>query len=152
METLGPEALKENQLFQDLEPEMLRKILEFTERRECEAGSLVFSQDEEAEKIFLVEEGLVGVVIEISPSTKLTIASESKGGIIGWSAVVPPHRYTASAKCFKRSRLLALDGKKLREFCHQEPELGLRIIEELATVIALRLQKTNLQVLDAMWR
>lgn len=152
METLGPEALKENQLFQDLEPEMLRKILEFSERREYEAGSLVFSQDEEAEKIFLVEDGLVGVIMEIDPSTKLTIATESKGGIVGWSAVIPPHNYTALAKCFKHSWLVALDGKKLRELCHQEPELGLRVMEELATLIAFRLQKTNLQVLDAMWR
>ena len=152
METLGTEALKKNPVFQDLDSEQLKKIIGFSERQKYEAGSFVFLQDKEARQLFVLEKGLVGIIIQIRPGTQLTIATESKGGLFGWSALVPPHRYTASAKCLEQSQILAFEGAKLREFCYLKPDIGIRIMEGLARLIALRLQSTNLQALDAMWK
>lgn len=135
METLGTEALKKNLLFQDLGPEQLKKIIGFSKRQTFEAGSLVFSPDEEAKQLFILEKGLVGIIIQIRPGTQLTISTESKGGLFGWSALVPPHRYTASAKCLEQSQLLALEGAKLRELCYLKPDIGVRIMEDLPALL-----------------
>lgn len=152
MEILGHEELRRNPLFENLDSEEVQKIMGLSERQTFGAGSFVFSQDEEARKLFLVEKGLVGAIVQLSPTLQLTVATESRGGILGWSALVPPHTYTASAKCFEQSQLLAFEGAKLREICYREPRLGVKVFEGLARLIAVRLQKTNLQVLDAMWK
>ena len=152
MEVPELEDLRGNLMFQELELEEMREILGFSERQTYSADSFVFKQDEESHKLFLVEKGLIGVIIQIRPSTQLAIATESRGGILGWSALVPPHVYTASAKCFEQTELLAIEGRKLRELCYQNTGLGVKVMEGLARLIAVRLQKTNLQVLDAMWK
>ncbi len=152
METLRPEDLKENSMFQNLDSREMGKIMELSERKTYSTGSFVFSGGEEARQLFLVEKGLVGIIVQLRPTTQLTVSTESRGGILGWSALVPPHSYTASAKCFEQCELLAFEGAKLREFCYREPDVGVKIMEGLAHLIAVRLSSTNLKMLEAMWK
>ena len=162
MGVLGPEDLKKIPIFENLDPEEVEKIIGLSERQTYKQGDFVFLQDEEARKLFVVEEGLVGIIIRLSPdypksveyilnpSIQLTIVTESRFGAFGWSALLPPQRYTASAECFEPCQLLAFEGAKLRELCYREAHLGVKVMEGLARFIAMRIQRTNLQLLGAV--
>lgn len=151
METLGPEELKKIPLFQNLDSDEAAKILGLSERQNYEKGDVVFQQDQEAKKLFIVEKGVVAMVIQLKPGTEQTVVTESRGGAFGWSALLPPYRYTTSAKCREPSQLLALDGSKVRELCYKEPSLGVKVMEGLAQFIANRISSTNLRLIGAMW-
>ena len=149
MEILSSYSLQKNPLFQNLDLEERKRIFGLAEKQNYNAGDFVFQEGEEATKLFVVESGLVGIVVQLGPGNELTIVTESEGGAFGWAAVLPPHRYTASAKCFQPSQLLALEGAKLREICHREPRFGVKFMEGLACFIAVRLRNTNLALLNA---
>lgn len=152
MEPLGIEELKKkNPLFQILENDQAAKVLALAERVKYEKDDIVFEQDQEAKRLFIVEEGLVAMVIQLRPTLERIVATESRGGAFGWAALLPPFRHTTIARCNEPSQLLALDGKKLRELCYQEPSLGVKFMEGLAYFIANRIYWTNLKMIDAMW-
>ncbi len=151
MEELGPEELKKIALFQNLDSNEMAEILKLSERQEYAKGDVVFRQEDEAKKLFIVEKGLVAMVIQLKPGTERMIATESRGGAFGWAALLPPQHHTASATCQEPSRLLVLDGAKVRDLCYQNPRLGVKVMEGLARFIANRIYSTNLRMLDAMW-
>jgi len=152
MEMLEPECLKKNLLFENLDIDEIEKVIGLAKRQTYNKGDFVFLQDDEARKLYVVENGLVNIILEIRSDTRLTIATESRGGVLGWRALLPPHRYSASAKCFEPCQLIALDGTKLRELCYQQPQLGVKLMEGLARLISTRLNHTNLAVMEAMWK
>jgi CRP-like cAMP-binding protein len=152
MEPIMPEELKKNPLFESLDLDEIRRIIGFAERNSYAKGDFVFSQDAEARKLYVIEEGLVNIILQLRPDRQLTIATEAKGGAFGWAALLPPHRHGAAAKCLEPCQLLEIDGNKLRGICYQEPILGVKFMEGLARFIASRLQNTNLAMLGAMWQ
>ena len=151
METLGPEELKKIPLFQNLDSNEVAEVLKLSERQDYAKDDFVFQQEDEAKRLFIVEKGLVAMVIQLKPGTVRVIATESRGGAFGWAALLPPHRHTTSAKCLEPSQLLALDGSKVRELCYQEPHLGVKFMEGLALFIANRIYWTNLRLIDDIW-
>jgi CRP-like cAMP-binding protein len=151
METLGPGELKRIALFQDLDSNEMAEILKMSERQEYAKDDLVFRQEDEAKQLFIVEKGLVAMVIQLKPGAERVVATESRGGAFGWAALLPPQHHTTSAKCQEPTRLLVLDGAKVRELCYKNPRLGVKVMEGLARFIANRIYSTNLRMLDAMW-
>ncbi len=151
METLGPEELKKIPIFQNLDDAEISEILELSERRNYAKEDTVFQQDEEAEKLFIVEKGLVAMVLRLKQGNEQSVATESKGGAFGWAALLPPHRHTTSAKCREQSQLLILDGSKLREYCYGKPHVGVKVMEGLAQFVANRMYWTNLRMIDTIW-
>lgn len=152
MANLGPQELKANPLFQYLELEEIDRVLGMAQRESFQKGESVFRQDDEAKKLYLVEKGLIAMVLQISPDRQLTIVTEGRGGAFGWAALLPPHKHSAVARCSEATDLLAIDGPKLRELCFGEPALGVRLMQGVAQFIAARLYNTNLVMLNAMWR
>ena len=149
---LKPEDLMTNPLFQNFDVKEIEKLLRFVERQSYNKGDFIFRRDEEAHKFYLIEKGTVNIILQLRPTTQLTIATETSRGAFGWSALIPPHSYTAAAKCLEPCQLLALDGAKIREICYQEPRLGVKLMENLARFIAVRLHNTNLAMAEAMWK
>ncbi len=151
METLEPGEFKKIPIFQNFDTVEVSEILKLSERQNYAKGDFVFKQDEEAKRLFIVEKGLVAMIIQLRPGTERSIATESRGGAFGWAALLPPYRHTTAAKCREPSQLLVFDGSKIREFCYQKPHLGVKFMEGLAHFIAKRIHWTNLRMIDAMW-
>jgi CRP-like cAMP-binding protein len=151
METLEPEELKKIPLFQNLDRNEMAEVLELSKRQDYAKDDFVFQQDQEAKRLFIIEKGLVAMIIQLRPGTERVVATESRGGAFGWAALLPSHRHTTSAKCREPSRLLVFDGAKVRELCYENPRLGVKVMEGLAQFIANRIYSTNLRMIDAMW-
>jgi CRP-like cAMP-binding protein len=68
------------------------------------------------------------------------------GETLGWSALVPPHRFTLNARASIPSELLRLPREALLEHLAAHPDIGYRLTLNVAAVIGHRLQ-----VFQAMW-
>ena len=151
METLEVGELKKIPIFQNLDDGEMSEILKLSNRQNYAKDDFVFKQDEEAKRLFIVEKGLVAIIIQLRPGTERSIATESRGGAFGWSSLLPPYHYTTSAKCREPSQLLVLDGSKIREYCYEKPHVGVKVMEGLAQFIANRIYWTNLRMMDTIW-
>ena len=67
-------------------------------------------------------------------------AIQTPGKILGWSFLVPPNRYTASATTVTPAKLLTIKSMDFYELVHKDTTIGLRIMDNLSQVVASRLK------------
>jgi CRP-like cAMP-binding protein len=84
-------------------------------------------------------------VPERGPTTILTLEA---GDVIGWSALLPPHRATSTVIALEASELILMDGEDLRAELAADPELAAAVYSALLEALARRLVATRQQLLD----
>jgi CRP-like cAMP-binding protein len=72
------------------------------------------------------------------------------GEIFAWSALIPPHQLTATARCSIPTRVVALPAEDLEDILARHPEAGGLFMKHLAEVIARRLRQRT-DKLIASW-
>ena len=68
------------------------------------------------------------------------------GEIIGWSALVEPYKYTATAMCKSDTRVVRMSRESLEEIIIQHPSDGLAILRHLTGIISQRLRHAYLYI------
>ena len=64
---------------------------------------------------------------------------DTPGEIFGWSALVDPNVYTASAECYQETKLLVIDRVRMEHVLDKHPKEAYRVMKRLAGVIGGRL-------------
>jgi CRP-like cAMP-binding protein len=91
-----------------------------------------------------VEKGQVAVTAQLVRGRSLPITIINPGHAFGWSALVPPYRYTATATALFKARVLAFEREALLSMMHANPLLGLTIMQNIAGTVASRLRTVEL--------
>lgn len=113
------------------------------------AGAVLFSLGDEAESLFVVERGRIALTLPMKVrgvAQDVLIEERGAGQTVGWSALVPPHRFTLKATALVESEVLALSRKALAELFEARPALGYVVERNVSAVVGQRLQ-----VFQAMW-
>lgn len=111
-------------------------------------GEVFAREGETAKAFYLVQSGQVALDLNTPKRGVVSIQTVGPGEIVGWSWLVPPHRWQFSCRAVNAVQGLAFDAQWLREKCEQDHELGYHLLKQLVTVIANRLAGTRLQLLD----
>jgi CRP-like cAMP-binding protein len=112
------------------------------------AGELLAREGEPAKAFYLVQAGHVALTLHTPDRGAVPIQTVGPGEIVGWSWLVPPHRWQFDCRAADPVQGLAFDAEWLREKCDQDYELGYPLLKQLVGVIANRLAATRLQLLD----
>jgi CRP-like cAMP-binding protein len=129
--------IQELELFQRIPSHIINEIAEFTVEEEYSTDQVLFRQGQDAEYLYLLLDGQVAIIVE--GEGKVVFPITEPGSIFGWSALVEPRKYTASAEFAMDSKVLKLDGERLLRLFERFPAEGLLIMRRLAGVIAARL-------------
>lgn len=133
-------------LLEGLADDQLAEIARIAREETFEPGAFLFRENDEATTLYCVLEGRVAVLIDIGSGRKTNVDTVSRGETVGWSAMVPPHTMTASAKAVERTRVIAIPGREMREFCLTNCHMCYTIMENLARTVGERLRDTRLQL------
>ncbi len=136
-------------LFLGLGREERRRLWGLGQSRTLPAGTRLFNLGQEATHLFVVERGLVALAmpIEVAGETReVTVEEQGPFAAIGWSALVPPHRYTLSAEAREETVLRAFSPGAMTSFLEANPEVGWRVFRNLCAIVGRRLVKV-----EAMW-
>jgi CRP-like cAMP-binding protein len=76
----------------------------------------------------------------------ILIEEKLPGETVGWSALIPPYRFTLSASAAVETAVIALSRDALRGYFETSPAVGYKIVSNLAIVVGHRLQ-----LVQAMW-
>jgi CRP/FNR family transcriptional regulator, cyclic AMP receptor protein len=99
-------------------------------------GTTLCEEGARAENLYILEDGAVSIRF----AKGAHYAIQENGKILGWSFLVPPNRYTASVVTIRPSRVLAIKSPDFYTLVNQEPKMGLRIMNNLAQVVAGRMK------------
>jgi CRP/FNR family transcriptional regulator len=132
------ETLKRLFHFRLLNDEQLDALASIAGIQKHSAGSLIFSQGEDATNFFIVLSGKVKIY-KVSPEGKEMILHLFGSGDI--FAEVPVFsgipRYPANSLCLEDAEILSIQGAGFREMIYRYPDMGLNML----SVLAQRLHK-----------
>jgi CRP-like cAMP-binding protein len=139
------EVLKKFELFKGLADDSLDKIAELCHLYAMHEGDRIFAEGTRARDIHLCRSGKFDILIWVGQPWNRNIAVHraGPGEVFGWSAMVAPYIYTASAECVESGEEIRIKGSELLTISHQSPRIGYAIMENLSANISLRLTQTR---------
>jgi len=141
------EILKRSDLFRELNDEQLKVIEKMCRRETFEPGAVICKQGGRDSKTYIVEDGLVGIILEVGPLFQRQVQSASKFETFGWSGMIEPHIYTATVKAIKKTTALGFNGQELFDLCSTHPEIGSKVYRSVAHILSKRLKESYTQLL-----
>lgn len=146
------EVLKRSDIFHYLDENELKLVENMCTRQVFETGTIICKQDSEEGNIYVIEEGLISIILELGPTDKRQIQTATNFECFGWSATIPPFRCIATAKALERTRVLAFNGMELRNLIYTNPKLCAEIAGGVAYVISQRLRISFAQLMGVTYQ
>ena len=150
METI--EVLRRSDIFHYLEDGELQIVARMGTPQVFEAGTIICRQDKEEQNVYVIEEGLVSIILELGPTDRRQIQTASNFECFGWSATIPPFRCAATVKALERTKTLAFNGRELRNLIYTNPKLCAEIAGGVAYVISQRLRTAFTQLMGVTYQ
>lgn len=149
---LKPITLERVNLFKGLAEEHLKLISTKFQRETFPNDTIIFGQGDPTESLYVVLSGSVSIRFKPHDGEVINVSEIHDGDVFGWSAALGRRVYTSCALTTSASELVSIRGSDLRELCSSNPEIGVLILERLASVIAERLKNTHAQVVKLLWQ
>jgi len=131
------------ELLNGLSPSEVEQILKLGTRLIVPSGTLLFRLGDTADRLFLIERGGIRLTLPMQirgQEEDVLVEERSPSQTVGWSALIPPYRFTLSATASPDTEVIALPRESLREDLAAYPAAGCKIALNLAVVIGHRLQ------------
>ena len=139
-------------LFKGVPADVLEEIAKHCEEISVSKDGYVFHEGERAEHLHLLVKGSVALRVNLTSRPDFVTVSivNRPYQTLGWSGVVPPNHYTASAFCEEDSRLIAIPSDKFLQVLEAHPEAGFKIMLRVTEIIADRLRNSRGALLKTM--
>lgn len=140
--------LSEHPFFGGLDRAFLELACGCARNARFEAGQFIAHEGEAADQFYLLREGRVALQIAAPGRGAATFLTLGPGEVFGVNWLVPPYRWTYDARALDPTRVIAMDGKCLRNKCEGDHNMGYDIMKRLMPIVIDRLHTTRLQFLD----
>jgi CRP-like cAMP-binding protein len=112
-------------------------------------GAQLFELGSEAHDVYLIERGRIALTLPMRVGARqedVLVEERTAGQTVGWSGLIPPHRFTLKASAQIDTDVIVLPRAPLLEFFEANPAIGYVVMRNLASIVGQRLQ-----VFQAMW-
>ena len=138
-----PKILRSSPYFRGVPGKLLEEMAPFFRETSFAKGGIILKENSRARHLFILSKGKVALSTRRGAGELVTEIVKKKGNLFGWSALVPPRRYTSTAKALENSRVLSIAGKDMEGLLKRYPSFGLLFLQRLSSVIATRLYHTR---------
>ena len=126
-----------------LDPQYLELLAKYGHEVNFEPGTYILKEGEPADQFYLIQQGRVALGTFISGRGFTTIQTIGDDDVLGWSWLIPPHRWRFSALVILPTQVICFDGQRLREACEADHSFGYAIHQRVALVLGKRLEETR---------
>jgi CRP-like cAMP-binding protein len=145
-----------HELLNGLLPTEAEQVLALGTRLKVPAASKLFQLGDPADRLFLVERGRMKLTLPMrvrGQEEEVFVEERGPGQAVGWSALIPPYRFTLTATAaVLDAELIALQRDALLKYFATNPVAGHKLALNLAIVIGHRLQMFQTMWLREMQR
>lgn len=145
--------LSQADIFEELTSTQLELIGSICQERHYQADDVLFEENTPGDEMYIIASGEVQIqvdpsLIDSTESTgSMTIATLRRGQSFGEVALVDEGLRSASARCSQQdTHLIVIPREKLMLLCDTYPQLGYRLMRNLAADLAMKIRHTDLQV------
>lgn len=147
-----PEMLADFDLFKEVSKDALKEVAAISETISVKKDGFVFREGEKADKLHLLVSGSIALRVNLtSRPDSVTVSFVSRPHqTLGWSGVVTPNHYTASAFCEEDAELVAIPSDKFMRILDSHPEDGYKVMLRITTIISDRLRNSRQALLKTL--
>jgi CRP/FNR family transcriptional regulator, cyclic AMP receptor protein len=150
--------LKQADIFYQLTPTQLEMIANLGEERSLPAKDLILEEGSNSKELYIIIQGEADVLVNPAlvggPSAQkneVAIATMRRGQSFGEVALVDEGMRSATVRAGKKGvRLLVIPREKLLMLCDTYPQLGYRLMYNLAADLAMKVRNTDLRVRESL--
>lgn len=137
-------------IFTGLAQEDLVAIEKYMFFSKVEPGEYVFREGEKGDYVCFVAAGSLEVIKVNGNSQPVVIARMAKGSSIGEMALIDKLTRSASVRAQTSSNLIVLTRKGFDLILRMHPEIGIKILKGVASLLSINLRKTSDKLAEFM--
>ncbi|MCI0581905.1 MAG: cyclic nucleotide-binding domain-containing protein [Chloroflexi bacterium] len=115
---------------------------------EVAAGVTFMHEGDVTKSLSIIVRGRVALRLRVPERGAVTILTLDPGDIVGWSAIVPPHRATTSATALEPLELASIPADELRRLLATDAEVAAAFLPPILETVAARVAATREELLD----
>ncbi len=141
--------LKQSDIFFQFTSAQLELVANLCKEVVYNAGDEIFPENSDGHELYIIVQGEVDISISswIAGGNDSPIAKLRRGQSFGEIALVDEGLRSASARASQKdTRLLVIPRDKLMMLCETYPQLGFRLMHNLAADLAMKIRNTDLRV------
>jgi len=146
-------VLKQADIFDELTNTQLELIASICSERHYQTGDIIFEENTPGDELCVIASGEVEIQVDPSLVGKddseeaRTLATMRRGQSFGEVSLVDQGLRSAGARCSAQdTHLVVIPRDKLMLLCDTYPQLGYRLMRNLAADLAMKIRHTDLQV------
>ncbi len=149
--------LRDTEIFYEFTNTQLELVASICEEKSYDLDEVVFAEHSPGDELYVIAEGEVD--IQLDPALvgrgeshgPQTIATLRRGQSFGEVALVDQGVRSAAARSARHgTRLLIIPRDKLMLLCDTYPQLGYRLMRNLAADLAMKIRNTDLQMREQL--
>ena len=145
---ISPEVIRRYPFFAGLSVDQVNTLARAADEEKVEAGHFFLHEGDEVPYMYLILEGTANVLIELpTRDREIIVSTIGSGEVFAWSALVPPHKATASVKASAPCSVVAIDCRKLLEAFKEDYQFGYVMMTKAAQVTRDRIAGMNIEFL-----
>jgi CRP/FNR family transcriptional regulator, cyclic AMP receptor protein len=137
------DTLRAIPIFSDLSRRELAAVERILHMREYAAGEIIFRQDEPGLGMYIIESGTVGIYAEGAPENMTEL---NDGEFFGELPLLDGGERSATAIAKSHCRVFGFFRPDLLSLIERDPQLGVKIVLSLSSIISQRLRGANERV------
>ncbi len=149
--------LSQADIFDELTSTQLELVSSIADERHYQAGEVIFEENTTGDEMYVIASGEVEIQVDPSligdesASGKFTIATVRRGQVFGEMSLVDQGLRSASARCSKQdTHLVVIPREKLMLLCDTYPQLGYKLMRNLAGEMAMKIRHTDLHLREKL--
>lgn len=155
--------LRQTDIFYDLTEPQMEMVAGLCSEVTYDAEETIFEENSASDELYIIASGEVDILVNPAlvqssaagqPARPLTIVTLRRGQTFGEIALVDQGLRSASARCAsKKTHLLVIDSERLLKLCDSYPDLGYRLMRNIAADLAFKIRGTDLAIREQLlWR
>ena len=150
--------LKQSDIFYQFTQTQLELVANLCQERGYNLGESIFEENSTSKELYIIAQGEVDILVNpglmgATPVTvdKVIVATLRRGQSFGEVALVDEGLRSASARAAQKdTRLVVIPRDKLIMLCDTYPQLGYRLMYNLAADLAMKIRNTDLRIRDKL--
>lgn len=138
-------------LLADLAPEFVQILATHARPRRLGDNQVLFHYGEPARGFYLLTSGRISVEVASLEGPALQLQDLPPGAVLGWSWLIPPHRWSFQARAEGATEVIEFDGSALLAECEANPRFGYELLKRFAALMSERLQRARQRMIEE-WR
>lgn len=148
--------LKQSDIFYRLTPTQLELVTNLCQEAVYQAGEIIFEENSSSKELYIIAQGEIEILISpgmaeaaSGSGSETVITKLRRGQSFGEVALVDEGLRSASARAAQNgTRLLIVQRDQLIMLCETYPQLGYRLMHNLAADLAMKIRNTDLRIRD----